>query len=115
MRFFQRGEVADSKFVFLDSKTLEPIDVINAVYYIVHYNGPNEIVDVATTALTKVTGQTGHYIANWTIPGTAPENETYFVYASGRHPTDNTLTTLEDFYRVLSASFLTEAGAAEDV
>ena len=110
MRFFQRLETADSKFTFLDSEDSQPIDVNNPSYHIVHYNGPVEIIDIPETPLTKVVGRTGEYIANWSIPGTVQENETYFVVATGTHPTDGTITTLEDFYRVLPANFFSGGG-----
>lgn len=110
MRFFKRGETADSKFTFLDSETNEPTDVNNAIYRICHYDGPNEIIDVPDTSLDKITGRTGEYICSWVIPGTAPENETYFITASGTHPIDLSTTNIEDFYRVLPASFFTGGG-----
>jgi hypothetical protein len=104
MRFFKRGETVDSKFTFLDSNDGQPIDIINGVYSISHYDGPTEIIDVASTSLQHATN-TGEYIVNWLIPNTAPENETYFVKAQGEHPDDHTITVIEDFYRVLPASF----------
>jgi len=110
MRFFQRGETADSKFTFLDATTGEVLDVNNATYRITHYNGPVEVIDVADTPLTKIVGRTGEYVCSWTIPGSAPENETYFVTAIGTHPVDLTTTNLEDFYRVLSSSFFGSGG-----
>ena len=110
MRFFKRGETADSKFTFLDSENNEPMDVNSAVYRITHYDGPNEVIDVPDTALDKITGRIGEYVCAWVIPGTAPENETYFVTASGIHPVDGTTTNIEDFYRVLPASFFSGGG-----
>ena len=105
MRFFKRGEDADSKFTFLDNTTGEQIDVINAVYRIVHYNGPVEIIHVPEIALTKVTGRVGEYVCTWSIPNNIPENETYFVIATGTNPADQTYTLIEDFYRVLPNNF----------
>jgi len=110
MRFFQRGETADSKFTFLDSETNEPIDVNDPKYKITRFDGAIEIDEVTETVMTKVAGETGVYIVNWTIPATVPENETYFVTATGVHPTDNTITVIEDFYRVLPADFFTGGG-----
>lgn len=110
MRFFQRGETADSKFTFLDDSTNEPIDVNDPKYKISHFDGPTEIVDVAETAMTKVASSTGEYIVNWTIPNTIPENETYFVTATGIHPTTNAKTVIEDFFRVLPANFFSGGG-----
>lgn len=110
MRFFQRGETADSKFTFLDSETNEPIDVNDPKYKITHFNGPIEVIDIAEVVMTKVAAEIGVYIVNWTIPPTAPENETYFVTATGIHPTDNTITVIEDFFRVLPADFFTGGG-----
>ena len=52
------------------------------------------------------------YIVNWLIPNDAIENETYFVTAKGVHPTDATITVIEDFYRVLPASFFSGGGGA---
>ena len=112
MRFFQRGEVADSKFTFLDSETNEPIDVNDPKYKIAYFTGAVENVLIPETAMTKVTGSTGEYIVNWTIPGSVPENETYFVTATGIHPTDGTTTVIEDFYRVLPADFFSGGGGA---
>jgi len=110
MRFFQRLETVDSKFTFLDSEDSQPIDVLNASYHLVHYNGPVEVIDVAETPLTKIVGRTGEYIANWVIPSIALENETYFVVATGEHPVDHTITTLEDFFRVLPPTFFSGGG-----
>jgi len=111
MRFFKRGEIADSRFTFLDSATNEPLDVINAVYKIIHYDGPTEVVVVAETTLQKVTGSIGVYVVNWEIPTTIQEDETYFVVATGTHPIDNTITVIEDFFRVLPASFFSGGGS----
>jgi len=105
MRFFKRGETADSHFTFLDNTTNEPLDVNNPTYKVVYYDGPTEVQLVTPTAMTKLAAITGEYIVNWDIPLTAPENETYFVIATGVHPVDLTMTVIEDFYRVLPASF----------
>jgi hypothetical protein len=110
MRFFQRLETVDSKFTFLDSEDNQPIDVLNASYHIVHYDGPIEIIDVDQTPLNKVVGRTGEYVSNWDVPNTAQENETYFVVATGEHPIDHTITTLEDFFRVLPRNFFSGGG-----
>ena len=110
MRFFKRGEIADSKFTFLDSEDNQPIDVNNPIFWIAHFEGPNEIIDVPETPLEKVVGRVGQYIAYWEIPPTAIENETYYVTATGIHPVDATVTNLEDFYRVMSASFFAGGG-----
>ena len=107
MRFFKRGETVDTKFVFLDSATNEPIDVTNATYRIVHYDNAAEVIDVAESALTSVTGRVGHYIVNWDVPMNVPEFETYFVYATGTHVSDGTITQIEDFFRVVPADFFT--------
>jgi len=105
MRFFQRGETADSKFTFLDSETNEPIDINDPKYKISYFNGAVENIVIPETTMTKVSGTIGEYIVNWTIQSSAPENETYFVTATGIHPTDGTITNIEDFYRVLPADF----------
>jgi hypothetical protein len=110
MRFFKRGETVDSKFIFLDNTTGEPIDVNNAQYTIVHYDGPVEVVDVAVTPLSKVAAKVGEYVCSWEIPGTIPENETYFVTATGSHPIDSSTTKIEDFFRVLPESFFSGGG-----
>jgi hypothetical protein len=111
MRFFKRGETADSKFTFLDMSTGEPIDVNNAQYNIVYYDGPNEIELVPWTPLDKLTGKVGEYVCSWEIPDTVPENETYFITATGLHPVDNSKTNIEDFYRVLPDSFFSGGGS----
>lgn len=105
MRFFKRGDTADSEFIFIDGSTNQPIDVNNPTYKIVHYDGPTEVEDVASTTLPKVTGETGVYVATWDIPLSVPDNETYFVRAEGDHPIEGTTTTLEDFYRVVPDSY----------
>ena len=110
MRFFQRGEVVDSKFTFLDSETNEPIDVNDPQYKIAYFDGAVETILIPWTTLTKVTGNVGEYIVNWTIPNSVPENETYFVTATGIHPTDLTTTVIEDFFRVLPANFFAGEG-----
>jgi len=110
MRFFKRGETADSKFVFLDSETNEPIDVKEQTYRIVHYDGPTEIIDVPETSLDPVAGRIGHYVVNWEIPMAIAEYETYFVYATGKHVADDTITVIEDFYRVVPADFFGGGG-----
>jgi len=111
MRFFQRGEVADSKFTFLDAETNEPLDVDDPKYKIAYFGGAVENIVVPEAAMTKVSGSTGEYIVNWTIPPSAPENETYFVTATGVHPTDGVTTTIEDFYRVLPSDFFSGGGS----
>jgi len=103
MRTFKRGDTADSRFIFIDVNTREPIDVLSPVYNIVHFESNTEFVDVPSTALTRV--GLGEYLASWTIPDTAAENETYFVTASGTHPTQGTNTEIEDSYNVASAAF----------
>ena len=105
MRFFQRGEVADTKVTFLDSEDNQPMDVDSPTYRIAHFEGPVEVVDVTDSVLTKVVGRVGEYIINWDIPLTALENETYFVTATGIHPVDLTITIIEDFFRVLPRNF----------
>lgn len=110
MRFFKRGEIADSKFTFLDMSTGEPVDVNDAQYNIVYFDGPTEIEVVTWTPLDKLPGKIGEYVCSWEIPGTVPENETYFVTAKGIHPVDNSTTNIEDFYRVLPESFFSGGG-----
>jgi hypothetical protein len=110
MRFFKRGETADSKFTFLNSETNEPIDILNPLYKITYFDGPNEMIVIAETSLQKVVGEVGVYIVNWLIPNTVLENETYFITAKGTHPIDGTITVIEDFYRVLPASFFSGGG-----
>ena len=109
MRFFKYGETADSKFTFLDPLTNQPIDINSAQYTIVHYNGATEVIDVSTTSLTKLTGKTGEYVCSWLIPGTVPENETYFVIATGER-FDHTVAHMEDFYRVVPENFFPGSG-----
>ena len=103
MRFFQLGETADSKFIFLDS-TNQPVNVTSPQYTIVYYNGATEVTVVPLSVLTLIAGKTGEYISSWTIPLTVPENETYFVIATGVRP-DLTHAIQEDFYRVLPKDF----------
>jgi len=110
MRFFKRGETADSKFTFTDITTGEVIDVNDAQYNITYFDGPTEIEVVPWTPLDKLVGKTGEYVCSWEIPGTVPEDETYFVTAKGTHPIDLVSTNIEDFYRVLPASFFTGGG-----
>ena len=102
MRFFRRGETVDSRFTFLDSETNEPIDINNPLYKISHFVGPTQIIDVAETTITKVAAETGQYIVNWVIPNDALEDETYYITATGVHPVDNSITVLEDFFRIIS-------------
>ena len=102
MRFFRRGETVDSRFIFLDSETNEPIDINTPLYKITHFEGPTQVIDVPEGAITKVAGETGQYIVNWVIPNDAIEDETYYITATGIHPTDSTLTVLEDFFRIVS-------------
>lgn len=110
MRFFRRGETVDVKFLFQDIDTGNPIDVLNARYKIVHYDGGVEVIDVPETPLTKV-GDVGHYVANWVIPLNAPENESYFAYGKGDHPTHaNLLSEAEDYWRVLPSDFFSGGG-----
>ena len=111
MRFFKRGEIADSKFTFLDQSTGEPIDVNNAQYTIAYFDGPTEMLVVPTTPLDKLSGKIGEYVCSWEIPVSAIENETYFVTATGVHPVDGSKTNIEDFYRVLPDSFFSGGGS----
>ncbi len=108
MRFFKVTEEVDSRFIFLDSESNQPIDVLNPQYTITHYNANVETVDVPLTALTRL--NTGEYIMNWLVPVTAQQNETYFVTASGTHPIFQTTTILEDFFRVVSEDFFPGSG-----
>jgi hypothetical protein len=105
MRFFKKSETVDSHFTFLDSFTGIPIDVLNPIYRIVHYEGAVEIVDVDNSPLQKIVNRTGEYVCNWEIPTTAIEEETYFIIATGTHPTDQTFTLIEDFFRILPINF----------
>lgn len=111
MRFFKRGETADTRVTFLDDQTGEPIDINNPQYKISHFDGPVEIIDVSLSPIQKIASTTGQYIINWTIPNTAPENETYFVTATGVHPVTATDTIIEDFFRVLPANFFGGGGS----
>ncbi|MDO8640931.1 MAG: hypothetical protein Q7R33_05255 [Nitrosarchaeum sp.] len=106
MRDFKRGDIVDSRFIFLDTNSDEPIDVNNAVYTICHFVGTSKIIDVVSTALTHIS--TGEYLANWTIPNNTPENETYYVTATAQHPVDLTTTELEDVFRVLPATYFSD-------
>lgn len=112
MRFFKRGEIADSRFIFIDSITGEPKDVDNPQYTICYFQGPVENTVVPWTELTKLPNKVGEYICNWEIPGDVPENQTYFVTAKGIHPTDGTTTVTEDFYRVLPSGFFGGSGGS---
>lgn len=105
MRFFKRLETADSHFTFLDTATNQPIDINDPRFTVVYYDGPVEVSIIPYTTMTKLPGKIGEYIVNWEIPGNALENETYFVYATGIHPVDLTMTIIEDFYRVVAADF----------
>ena len=103
MRFFKRGEIADSKFTFLDITTGDPVDVTNPRYNIAYFDGPVEIEVVSFAPLNKLPGKIGEYVCAWEIPLTVPEEETYFVTAKGEY--DGSTTNIEDFYRVLPESF----------
>jgi len=98
MRTFKRGDTVESRFIFIDTNTREPIDVTSPVYDIVHFQSGAKIVDVVSTALTHY--GTGEYVSTWIVPGTAAENETYFVTASGIHPVQGTSTEIEDSFIV---------------
>ena len=52
------------------------------------------------------------YVTNWIVPLTVPENETYFVTAKGIHPVDATITIIEDFFRILPATFFGGGGGS---
>ena len=108
MRFFKRGETADSKFTFLDMTTGDPVDVTNPRYNIVYFLGPVEVEVVTWTPLDKLPGRIGEYVCSWLIPGSVPEEETYFVTAKGEY--DGSTTNIEDFYRVLPESFFSGGG-----
>ena len=53
MRFFQRGETADSKFTFLDSETNEPLDINDPKYKISYFNGAIENIVIPETAIPE--------------------------------------------------------------
>lgn len=110
MNFYKRGDTADVKFVFLDSATNEPMDVNSPEYRIVHYELGQEVVDVAYTAMEKVTGRIGEYLVHWNIPNNVPENETYFVYGTGIHPIDLTDTLIEDSFKVMPPEYFSGDG-----
>jgi hypothetical protein len=106
MRQFRRGDIADSRFIFIDVNTEEPIDVLNASYTICHFVNNVKTVDVVSTPLVHIS--TGEYTSNWTIPDTVPENETYYVTATGTHPVDTTICEIEDSYMVVPASIYSD-------
>jgi hypothetical protein len=107
MRFFKRGETVDTRFIFIEPSTGEPIDVLSPTYKITHYNGPIEVVDVQPTSLVQyhTPNVVGQYVATWIIPNTAQENETYYVTGTGISPLDRSSVMAEDFFRVLSQNY----------
>lgn len=111
MRFFKRNETAVSKFIFKDVVTGEVIDVDDAEYTIVYYDGALETEVVPLSSLIKLDGKTGEYICFWEIPEDAVENETYFVKATGVHLINETVLVLEDFYRIVSEMFFPGNGS----
>lgn len=106
MRQFRRGDIADSRFTFIDVNTEEPIDVLNAMYTICHFVNNSKVIDVASTPLVHT--DVGEYVSNWVIPDTAAENETYYVTASGTHPVDATIAEIEDSYMVVPSSIYSD-------
>jgi hypothetical protein len=102
---YKRNDTVEAKFVFLDAQTNEPIDILNPQYRIVYYVNNQEIVLVDETTLVKITPRIGEYLVTYQIASDALENETYYIYATGNHPIDNSNAQLEYEYRVVSTSF----------
>jgi hypothetical protein len=106
---YKRAEIATFEFIFLDAQSHEPIDVNSPTYVIVYFSSNVEQVIVPTTPLTRV--DTGKYTASWSIPLSAPVNETYFVRATAIHPVSFTSTILEDSFKVVSDDYFTQGGS----
>jgi len=106
MRQFRRGDIADSRFVFIDVNTEEPINVINTSCSISHFVNNVKIIDA--TGLSLVNTSIGEYIFSWQIPNNAVENETYYVVATGEHPVDGTIAEIEDSYFIVPSSMFSD-------
>jgi hypothetical protein len=102
MRTYVPGDTVESRFIFIDVNTREPIDVNSPTFTIIHFNGATKVIDLTATSLAHY--DTGEYLATWLIPLTAAMNETYFITASGIHPTQGTNTEIEDSFLVVPST-----------
>ena len=85
---FERGQTIDLAVIFVSNVTGELIDPIDPTVEIVHFEGTNEIIDLAETPLSKVLSRPkGHYTYEFTIPSSFQLNELYYVRWRGKDPT----------------------------
>ena len=107
MDFIARGMKKDLKVVFISNKTGQLLDPTNPTVEIVHYDNVTEIVDLPETSLNRL--KQGHYILEWTIPNTFPENDTGFVYYRGTDE-DGNRQPIEETFRCVSTNFFNGSG-----
>lgn len=105
MDVLTRGMVKVLKIVFTLPSTGEVFDPIDPTVQIVHYDGTNEIIDLAETTLSKV--RDGHYLYYWAVPNTFPENVNAFIYYQGTYNSYRML--IQDQFRVVPVGFYTPA------
>jgi len=106
---FERGQIIDLAIIFVSNVTGELIDPTDPTVEIVHFDGTNEIIDLAPTPLSKVLSRPkGHYTYEFTIPSSFQLNEIYYVRWRGTDPTPSDCTAAEDIveshFKVVSPS-----------
>lgn len=102
MDILTRGMLRELKVVFTTPTTGVVFDPTSPTVEIVHYDGTTEQVDLAETPMTKI--HDGHYLYNWTVPNTFPENVVAFVYYRGTDGSSNRLL-FEEKLRVVPVGF----------
>ena len=78
------------------------LDPGNPTVEVVHYDGVTEIADMPETSLNRI--KEGHYLLNWIIPVTFPEDETGYIYYRGTDE-DGNRQPVEESFRCVSANF----------
>lgn len=96
--------IRELKVVFKTIDTGVVFDPTDPTVQIVHYSGTTEEEDLAETTMTKI--HDGHYLYNWTVPDTFPENTVVFVYYRGTDGSSNRVL-LEEKLRVAPVGFYT--------
>jgi hypothetical protein len=103
---FLRGQIIDLSIIFISNVTGVLIDPINPTVEIVHYEGYNEVIDLAEIPVVKVTTRpVGYFTYEFTIPGSFILNELYYVRWRGTDPNDVTIRDVqENHFKVVDGS-----------
>lgn len=112
MDILTRGMIKTLKVVFTLPSTGEIFDPVDPTVQIFHYDGVNEIIDLAETTPTKI--HNGHYLYHWIVPSTFPENVNAFIYYQGTDGSGHRVF-IQDQFRVVPVGFYTPASTSDMV